>query len=153
MGRALLNHRRVRRAASELAKGFEIDETLEDRRGLNAVTPSLTRALVELDRRDEALTYCERALAVAPQSRRLRSLYSRLQSEPVVKRGTVKRIIQHRRYDYRYGFIAPDDGSDDVYCREGFVEFSGLAEGIRVEVEIEQGPKGPRATSIKVIES
>ena len=117
------------------------------------VTPKLTEALVKLDRRDEALTYCERALVIAMRSKRLQNLHRRLQSEPLIERGTVKCVIPHKIYDYRYGFIEPDDGGDDIYFREGLVDFARLAEGVRVEAEVEQGPQGPRATSIKVIES
>ena len=48
-------------------------------------------------------------------------------------------------------FILPDDRSPDIYFREGYVDVSELAEGIRVEVEVEQGSRGPRARSIRVV--
>ncbi len=48
-----------------------------------------------------------------------------------------------------FGFIAPDDGSKDV-----FVHLNGLTEDIRegdkVEYDVEEGPKGLNATNVKI---
>ena len=51
-----------------------------------------------------------------------------------------------------FGFIAPDDGSKDVFVHQTGIEAEGfktLAENDTVEFETEQGPKGLRA--IKVV--
>ncbi len=51
-----------------------------------------------------------------------------------------------------YGFIAPDDGSKDVFAHFSAIEGSGhrnLEENQKVDFEVEQGPKGPQATSIR----
>ncbi|NLB47541.1 MAG: cold-shock protein [Microbacteriaceae bacterium] len=51
-----------------------------------------------------------------------------------------------------YGFIAPDDGSKDVFAHFSEIEGSGhrnLEENQKVEYEVEQGPKGPQASSIR----
>ncbi|MHB1497074.1 MAG: cold-shock protein [Acidimicrobiales bacterium] len=51
-----------------------------------------------------------------------------------------------------YGFIAPDDGSPDVFAHFSSIEGSGyreLAEGQRVDFETEQGPKGPQAKRVR----
>ena len=53
-----------------------------------------------------------------------------------------------------YGFIAPSDGSKDVFVHYSALEgegFKTLAEGAQVEFEIEEGPKGPQAQSVRVV--
>ena len=50
-----------------------------------------------------------------------------------------------------FGFITPDDGSDDVFAHFSNIEGTGirnLYEGKRVEFKIENGPKGLNATEI-----
>lgn len=51
-----------------------------------------------------------------------------------------------------FGFIAPDDGSQDVFAHFSSIEGSGyreLAEGQKVDFETEQGPKGPQAKRVR----
>jgi len=51
-----------------------------------------------------------------------------------------------------FGFITPDDGSQDLFAHYSAIEASGyrsLDEGQRVEFEVTQGQKGPQAASIK----
>jgi cold shock protein len=51
-----------------------------------------------------------------------------------------------------FGFLAPDDGSEDVFVHYSAIDGSGyreLAEGQRVQFETEQGPKGPQAKSVR----
>lgn len=50
-----------------------------------------------------------------------------------------------------YGFITPDDGSDDVFAHFSAIQTSGfrsLEEGEKVEFEITSGPKGLQASEI-----
>ena len=50
-----------------------------------------------------------------------------------------------------FGFITPDDGSQDVFVHHSAVQGSGfktLSENDVVDFEIEQGPKGPRAANV-----
>jgi CspA family cold shock protein len=53
-----------------------------------------------------------------------------------------------------YGFIAPADGSKDVFVHYSNVVsdgFRSLDENQRVEFESSQGPKGPQADSVRAI--
>ncbi len=47
-----------------------------------------------------------------------------------------------------YGFISTDDSDDDVFFHMEDVGGSDLEEGTELEFEIEQAPKGPRATNV-----
>jgi CspA family cold shock protein len=62
--------------------------------------------------------------------------------------GTVKRWL-----DRGYGFIDADGMEDDVFVHNS--ELQGafqLREGQRVEFDVEDSPKGPRALNVKVVE-
>ena len=52
-----------------------------------------------------------------------------------------------------FGFIAPEDGSADVfvhYSASNAKGFRTLKEGQRVSYEVTQGPKGAQATGVTV---
>ncbi|MBR7744004.1 cold-shock protein [Phycicoccus sp. BSK3Z-2] len=56
--------------------------------------------------------------------------------------------------DKGFGFIAPDDGSADVFAHFSAINSSGyrsLDENDKVEFETQQGPKGPQAANITVL--
>jgi len=51
-----------------------------------------------------------------------------------------------------FGFIKPDDGSDDVFAHFSAIQMDGfrtLREGQRVNFEVIDGPKGKQATNIQ----
>jgi len=53
-----------------------------------------------------------------------------------------------------FGFIAPEDGSADVFVHFSAIEGGGyreLAEGQRVQFDITNGPKGLQATAVRVL--
>jgi cold shock protein len=50
-----------------------------------------------------------------------------------------------------YGFIAPDEGSKDLFVHHSSIAGSGfksLVEGSKVEYEARDGAKGPEATNV-----
>ncbi|MCK6557128.1 cold shock domain-containing protein [Candidatus Binatia bacterium] len=63
--------------------------------------------------------------------------------------GTIKKIVR----DKGFGFIVPDDGSDDVFFHRSRmapkVVFEDLREGDSVEFQMRQGEKGPQASMVK----
>ncbi len=50
-----------------------------------------------------------------------------------------------------YGFIEPDDGSEDLFVHRSDIEDYTLREGDLVEFDKEAGEKGPRATNVKKV--
>ncbi len=53
-----------------------------------------------------------------------------------------------------FGFIAPDDGSDDVFVHFSAIQSEGfrtLDEGDKVEYDVEEGPKGLQASNVSMI--
>ncbi|HUH53351.1 MAG TPA: cold-shock protein [Microbacteriaceae bacterium] len=64
--------------------------------------------------------------------------------------GTVKWFNSEKGY----GFIAPDDGSADLFAHFSEIDgggFRSLEENQKVEFEPGQGDKGPQATKIRAI--
>jgi CspA family cold shock protein len=50
-----------------------------------------------------------------------------------------------------YGFIAPEDGSKDVFVHHSNIAgngFKSLSEGQKVEYEVREGQKGPEAVDV-----
>ena len=53
-----------------------------------------------------------------------------------------------------FGFIAPEDGSADVFVHFSAIDSTGfrsLQEGQRVSFEVTQGAKGAQATGVKPV--
>ena len=64
--------------------------------------------------------------------------------------GTVKFFNSNKGF----GFIAPEDGSKDVFVHVTAVEAAGLgslSEGQRVSFDIESDTKGPKAVNLKEV--
>ena len=57
-----------------------------------------------------------------------------------------------------YGFVVPDDGSDDIFVHYSAIEadsdtYRTLNEGDKVEYEVVEGDKGPQASNVVVTEA
>ena len=62
--------------------------------------------------------------------------------------GTVKRVVADRGF----GFIEAEDAKEYFFHRnslESSLDFDRLTGGERVEFEVEQSPKGPRANKVR----
>ena len=61
--------------------------------------------------------------------------------------GTIKKVVADRGF----GFIAAEDGKEYFFHRGGLdssIDFDRLVGGERVDFEIEESPKGLRASSV-----
>jgi CspA family cold shock protein len=67
-----------------------------------------------------------------------------------VATGTIKKVISDRGF----GFITADDSKDYFFHRDALdssLDFDRLVGGEKVEFQIEQSPKGPRASRVQAI--
>lgn len=52
-----------------------------------------------------------------------------------------------------FGYITPDDGSKDVFVHFSAIQgggFKTLKENDKVQYDLEQSPKGPRAANLRI---
>ena len=64
--------------------------------------------------------------------------------------GTIKKVVSDRGF----GFITADDAKDYFFHRDALdssLDFDRLNGGEKVEFDIEQSPKGPRAARVHAI--
>ena len=80
--------------------------------------------------------------------RRSESREELLKEKNIMATGTVKWFNAEKGF----GFIAPEDGSPDVFAHYSAISTSGyksLDENQKVEFDLAQGPKGPQAENIR----
>jgi CspA family cold shock protein len=68
----------------------------------------------------------------------------------IMSTGTVKWFNDAKGF----GFITPDDGSKDLFVHFSSIQAGGfktLKENDKVQYDVEQSPKGPRAGNIKLV--
>jgi CspA family cold shock protein len=64
-----------------------------------------------------------------------------------VQNGTIKKLVSERGF----GFISGEDGKEYFFHRSGVEgDFDSLRGGERVTFQVEAGPKGPRASGVRV---
>ena len=67
-----------------------------------------------------------------------------------VMTGTIKKIMRQKGF----GFIKPDDGSEDVFFHRGSLaprnQIEDLNEGDSVQFQVRKGEKGPVALDLKI---
>ena len=76
------------------------------------------------------------------------ALHVREVLEVTVTTGTIKKVVADRGF----GFISAEDEKEYFFHRGGLdssLDFDRLTGGERVEFDIEQSPKGPRAAHVR----
>ena len=63
--------------------------------------------------------------------------------------GTIKKVVRERGF----GFISDTDGRELFFHQSGIVDaqFDTLKETQKVEFDIEDSPKGPRAVNVHIV--
>lgn len=66
---------------------------------------------------------------------------------------TTGRVIRFDEFK-GYGFVAPDEGGEDVFIHVNDLDFDKrlLAPGVRVRYEVEEGDRGLKASHVQIID-
>ncbi|MBE9098746.1 tetratricopeptide repeat protein [Vacuolonema iberomarrocanum] len=158
MGQALLARENFVQAVEHLSRGFEIDESIPNIRGLKIVTPNLTYALSKLGKAQQALEYCDRALRIAPNHVSFLELHKKIQAsismgtqQISIKTGSILFIQKNKADGFYWGRILPDDGSPNITFNEKYIgsdSLTKLVQGALIEFEVYKG----YAKKIRIIE-
>lgn len=98
----------------------------------------------------ETVFWMDGRLSQLPGSTTRGAKHQKAESKKMATTGIVKWFNSEKGF----GFIAPEDGSADVFAHFSAIQGSGyksLNENDRVEFDVVQGPKGLQAADIHVI--
>jgi CspA family cold shock protein len=90
------------------------------------------------------------AVVLGPGHRKAAPRTQKKRKDREMPQGTVKWFNAEKGF----GFIAPEDGSADVFVHYTEIQGSGfrtLEENQKVEFEIGHSPKGPQATGVRSV--
>ncbi|MGH2496285.1 MAG: tetratricopeptide repeat protein [Ktedonobacteraceae bacterium] len=156
-GKLLLDHGEVGRASTCLQESFVLYEELQNSQGINTLY-FLVRALMILNKEREAQAYLQRAGTLWSGDPRMLTRLRYLQRKISIqiqqstrKMGVVKRLIPAGPSGSAYGFIAPDDGSQDIYFKQEIVpgELMGrFQKGLRIWADIQMVKGRPQAVRV-----
>ena len=65
-----------------------------------------------------------------------------------MKNGTVKFYNPEKAF----GFITPDEGGKDIFIHKSGIKSGVLVDGVKVQYEVEDTPKGLNAIDVEVID-
>ena len=162
MGQSYRKHDQLEKSLTHLKEGFLLDEQLENRSGIEKVTWQLTYVLARLNRREEALDYCQRAIKIAPNNKPLLDIEIKLKSNQKIANPNqiIQGIIKFKKYSKQrgiyWGFIESNNDSQDIYFKEGFIDsqiIKQLKKGTLVEVEVKENKQDLRAKNIWIVDA
>jgi cold shock protein len=79
---------------------------------------------------------------------------ARITGSPRRRQQMAQGTVKWFNADKGFGFIAPDDGTADVFVHYSAIDTGGyrsLEENQKVEYSVNQGPKGPQAAQVRAL--
>ncbi len=155
-GKLLMEHNEFERACIYLQEGFALYEETQNSQGISLLH-FLFKTLSILNREQELQTYLQHAIAIWPDSSDLRywqrRISNRRQHSSKIT-GIIKRVIPSSSTKKLYGFIAPDDGGQDIYFGHDAVDsefMKRLQQDIRVQADVQMVGGRPKAIRMQEI--